>query len=67
MFCIGFALYLSKVAWAPETDPVINSPSLNLLLCDKNKRAPPSTSSTKTVAVAPDVAPVIVSPFIKSP
>ena len=67
MFWIGFALYLPIVAWAPEDDPVINSPSLNLFWWETNKRAPSSTSSINTVDVAPDVPPVIVSPFTKSP
>ena len=67
IFWTGFALYFFIVAWAPEDEPVINSPSINLFWCVTNKREPASTSSTKTVAVAPDVAPVINSPFIKSP
>ena len=67
MFWTGFALYVAIVASAPEVAPTINSPISNLFWCVTNKREPSSMSSTNTVAVAPEVEPVTVSPFIKSP
>ena len=65
MFCTGFARYLTTVADELEVPPVMVSPVINFC-CDVMKILGLSVfpwSSTRTVAVAFDVSPVIVSPI----
>ena len=67
MFWTGFALYLFIVAEASEVAPTIISPSINFEFATTNKHCLPPTSSINIVVVAPEVWPVITSPFWKSP
>ena len=66
MFSTGFALYLDIVALAPEVPPVTTSFS-NLLFADIKILLVAVISSPKIVAVAPESAPVIVSPSVNFP
>ena len=65
------ALYVNKVEVAPDVPPVIASPSINFWFAEMkslavHEAALPS-ASTRTVAVALLVDPVIVSPISNFP
>ena len=55
------------MAVAPEREPVTVSPVMKPLFAVMNNLELETISSAKTVDVAPDVEPVITSPFLKEP
>ena len=66
MFWIGFARYFVTVADEPDVPPVIVSLVISFC-CELIYRTELRESSTRIVAVAFDVAPVIVSPSVNLP
>ena len=66
IFWIGFPRYEVTVPTAPETEPVTVSPVSNLWL-DDIKILPLLVSSTRTLAVALEIEPVIVSLLVNLP
>ena len=66
IFCTGFALYFVTVPNAPEVAPVIVSPFSNSCWEEMNSLLL-ARSSTRTVAVALEVPPLIVSLTVNLP